>query len=209
MLQQETAVKASRRKLNQATRRRDEIGTLIKKLYESYALDKIPEKHFTELLAGYDSEQSKLDGEIVELQTAIDTYNTDSVRADKFIELVKRHTEFSEFTATLLNAFVEKIIVHEAVKIDGRRTQEIEIFFAFIGKFDAPMLPEESEIAEELAPKKRKYPKKPRSEYTPEQLERERERDRQRHAKKKAARIAAEQAVRAEILQGTSYEKAV
>jgi len=158
-------------------------------------------------LAGYDTEQSKLNGEITELQTAIDTFNTDSVRADKFIELVKRHTEFNEFSAVLLNEFIERVIVHEAVKIDGKRTQEIEIFFAFIGKFDVPLTQEEIEEIER--PPVRKSRKKLRSEMTAEQLERERERDRIRHAKKKAARIAAEKAVRAEILQGTSFEEAV
>jgi hypothetical protein len=206
-LQQEESVKSSQRKLNQSKRRRDEISVLVKKLYENYALEKITEELFTELMADYKSEQSKLDSEIAELQMAIDTYNTDSVRADKFIELVKRYTELKEFSAVLLNEFIEKIIIHEAVKIDGKRTQDVEIFFSFIGKFDAPILPEELEIAEEPTPKKRK--KKRRCEMTAEQLERERERDRLRHAKKRAERIAKEQATRFDILQGTAYEEAV
>ncbi|MCL1867033.1 MAG: recombinase family protein [Oscillospiraceae bacterium] len=209
VLQQAESVKASRRKLSQVTRRRDEVGVLIKKLYESYALDKIPEKHFTELLSGYDSEQTKLDGEVAELQSAIDSYNTDSVKADKFIELVKRHTDFTEFSAVLLNEFVEKVIVHEAVKVDSKRTQDIEIFFSFIGKFDAPALPEEFEIVEEIAVKRKRKKKLRRCEMSPEQAEREKERDRVRYAKKKAARVAAERAVRVEILQGTSYEETV
>jgi len=57
-----------------------------------------------------------------QLGVEIDAYNTDSVRADKFIELVRKHTGFTEYSAVLLNEFVEKIIVHEAVKIDGVRT---------------------------------------------------------------------------------------
>lgn len=77
-------------------------------MYEAYASGKIPEKHFSELLTGYDTEQETLDTEIAELQTAIDAYNTDSVRADKFMELVKRHTEFTELSASLLNEFVER-----------------------------------------------------------------------------------------------------
>jgi hypothetical protein len=173
-------------------------------------LKKIPEKHFEDLLVGYDTEQSKLDSEIAELQTAIDTYNTDSVRADKFIELVKRHTEFNEFSATLLNEFIEKIIVHEAVKIDGRRTQQIDIHFTFIGKSDIPLTAEEIaelEKVEEVPPNKRK--KKRRCEMTLEQVEREREADRRYHAKKRDERLAAELTQRAEILQGTSYELAV
>ncbi len=116
----------------------EEISGLIKKLYEAYATGKIPENHFSELLTGYDNEQKTLDGEIERLQAEIDRYNTDSVRADKFIELVKRHTEFTEFSASLLNEFVEKIIVHEAAKVNGVREQEVEIYLNFIGKFDLP-----------------------------------------------------------------------
>ena len=119
-LQQEAAVRESRRKLTKGKRRREEISRLIKKLYESYAADKIPENHFSELLAGYDAEQKSLDAELERLQAEIDRYNTDSVRADRFLELVKRHTEFTELTPTLLNEFVEKVVVHEAVKIEGK-----------------------------------------------------------------------------------------
>jgi DNA invertase Pin-like site-specific DNA recombinase len=203
VLQKESAVKESRKKLTQATRRRDEVTTLIKKLYESYALDKIPENTFTELLAGYNTEQAKLDSEITELQGAVDSYNTDSVRADKFIELVKRHTEFNEFSAVLLNEFIEKVIVHESKKIDGVRTQNIDIFFSFIGKFDVPLTNEE--IEEMQKPVVRTSRKKLRHEMTEEERERERDYDRKRYAEKRNSRISQEQAVRAEILQDTSY----
>jgi hypothetical protein len=92
-----------------------------------------------------------LDVEIEKLQAEIDRYNTDSVRADKFIELVKRHTEFNEFSASLLNEFVEKIIVPEATKVNGVREQEVEIYLNFIGKFD---LTEQEEQPEETPVRK-------------------------------------------------------
>lgn len=200
-LQQETAVKESRKKLTKSKRRREEISGRIKKLYESYAADKIPEKHFSELLTGYDTEQETLDSEIERLQSEIDRYNTDSVRADRFIELVKRHTEFTEFSAALLNEFVEKVIVHEAVKIDGKRTMQVDIYLNFIGKFELPELEEQQE---ETPPRTSK--KKLRRDMTEEERARERERDHQRYAKKVAAKKAADEAERAAILQGTSYE---
>jgi hypothetical protein len=203
VLQQETAVKESRKKLTQVTRRRDEIGVLVQKLYENYALNKIPENIFTELLARYNTEQVKLDSEITELQRAVDSYNTDSVRADKFIELVKRHTEFNEFSAVLLNEFIERVIVHESTKIDGVRTQSIDIYFSFIGKFDVPLTDEE--IEEMQKPVVRTSRKKLRHEMTEEERERERDYDRKRYAEKRNARLAQEQAVRAEILQDTPY----
>lgn len=200
-LQQEAAVRESRRKLTKGKRRREEISRLIKKLYESYAADKIPENHFSELLTGYDAEQKNLDAELERLQAEIDRYNTDSVRADRFLELVKRHTEFTELTPTLLNEFVEKVVVHEAVKIEGKRTMQVDIYLNFIGKFDLP----EQEAAQAATPEKKRK-KKLRHEMSEEQRELLRKRDKERYARKTAAKKAAEEAARAEILKGTAYE---
>jgi hypothetical protein len=200
-VQQEAAVKENRKKLTKSKRRREEITVLIKRLYESYAADKIPEKHFTELLTGYDTEQATLDGEIEKLQAEIDRYNTDSVRADKFIELVKRHTEFTEFSIVLLNEFIERVIVHEAVKINGKRTMKVDIYLNYIGKFELP----EAEEQQAEQPKQKGHHKL-RSEMTEEERALERERDKIRYAAKVAGKKAAEQAERAAILQGTQYE---
>ena len=199
-VQQEAAVKESRKKLMKFKRRREEVTVLVKRLYESYATDKIPERHFSELLTGYDTEQTTLDSEIEKLQSEIDRYNTDSVRADKFIELVKRHTEFTALSAALLNEFIEKVIIYEAVKINGKRTMQVDIHLNYIGKFE---LPEWEEEQEEMP---RTSTKKLRRDMTEEQRTRERERDKIRYARKVAAKKAAEQAERAAILQGTSYE---
>ena len=205
-LQKETAMRESRKKLTHATRRRDEISGLIKKLYESYAADKIPEQHFAELLAEYGAERTTLDCVIAKLQAEIDNYNNDTVRADKFIELVKRYTEFTEFSAGLLNEFVQKVIVHEAVKVDGVRTQDIEIFFTFIGKFDVPM---EERPQPQIARPALSRGRTPRHLMTEEELKREREADHRYYARKVAAKKAAEQAERAAILQGTTYAAAL
>jgi hypothetical protein len=160
------------------------------------------------LTEAYDSEQEQLDTEITELQTAIDSYNTDSVRVDKFIELAKRHTEFNELSASVLNEFIEKIIVHEAVKINGKREQQIDIYLNYIGKFELP----ESEMPEE-EPQKTigSRGRKLRRDMTEEELTRVRELDRigyakKAYAKQAAARKAADEAQRVAILQGTSYE---
>jgi hypothetical protein len=201
-LQQEASVKESKRKLAQSPRRRDEVSDLIKKLYEAYAAEKIPEQHFSELLTEYGAERTALDCEMAKLQAEIDSYNTDTVRADKFIELVKRHTEFTEFSAALLNEFVEKVIVHEAVKIDGVRTQDVEIFFTFIGKFDVPeTITAQKEPPKMIGTKNRKL----RHHMTEEELARERANDKRYYERKVAAKKAAEQAEREAILHGTAY----
>jgi len=166
-------------------------------------LGKIPENHFTELLKGYDTEQADLDDEIKRLQAEIDTFNTDSKKVDRFMELVKKHTEFNEFTPLLLNEFIEKVIVHEADKSTGKRTQKVDIHLNFIGKFELPQV----EAPQEELPTVLSKGRKPRRLMTPEELEHEREIDRRAYAKKKAARIAKEEAQRAKVLAGTTFEK--
>lgn len=65
---------------------------------------------------------------------------------ERFLSLAKKYTDFSELTTPMINEFIEKIIVHAPEKIDGDRTQEVEIYLKFIGRFDLPapeLTPEE------------------------------------------------------------------
>jgi len=204
-LHQETAIKDSRKKLTAAKLRREEVSGLVKKLFESYGANKIPETYFDELLKGYNEESTALDGEIANLQTDIDKFNTDSVKADKFIELVKRHTEFTTFTAALLNEFIEKVIVHEAVKVNGKRTMQVDIHLNFIGKFELPPSEYADEQQAEPQPQTGTRGRKLRRDMTEKELQREREKDHRYYARKVAAKKAAEQAQRADILQNTSF----
>ena len=167
-------------------------------------MGKIPESHFTDLLNGYDSEQIELGSEIERLQAEIDTFNSDSLKADRFMELVKKHTEFNEFSPLLLNEFIEKVVIHEADKSTGKRVQKIDVYLNFIGNFELPQseFPPQQEL-----PTKLSKGRKPRRLMTSEELEHAREIDRRYYAKKKAARLAKEEAERAKILAGTSFEK--
>jgi len=72
------------------------------------------------------------------LRIELDAFNTDSVRGDKFMELVKRYTDFAELTPAMLHEFIEKIVVHEADKSSGIREQRVDIYLNYIGQFNAP-----------------------------------------------------------------------
>lgn len=154
-VQQEATMKEYRRRLGKAKRRHEELDDLVKKLYESFATGKIPEKHFDRLLSGYDNEQTALEAEMQELQTGLDRYGADSVRADRFLELVKRYTDFSELTTPMLNEFIEKVVVHEADKSTGDRVQKVDIYLNFIGAFTVPKM-EAALTAEQEAREQRK-----------------------------------------------------
>ena len=158
MQKQFESLKEQKALLAKKEKRYNELKGLVKKLYESYATEKISEKNFEMLSADYEAEQESLETEIQELQLQIDVYNENTDKSEQFLEVAKRYTDFSVLTAPMLNEFIEKIVVHAPIWNEGERTQEIEFYFNFIGKFDIPapeLTPEE--IAEiELRDKKRR-----------------------------------------------------
>ena len=119
-------------------RRCQELDTLYKKLYESYALDMISDDKFRMLSESYESEQSKLREYVriyEEEQTKVRDADGD---IDRFYELVERYTSFEELTPMMLNEFVDKVLVHRADKIDNRRVQKVEVYLNFVGRLELP-----------------------------------------------------------------------
>ena len=150
-IRQKESAKELARKLNRDRKRSAELDRLIQKLYEAYANEKLSEKRFEVLTAGYEQEQEALEEAIAKEQAELDTFNADTVRVDKFLTLVRKYTDFTELTTPMIFEFVDKIIVHKSDRSTGERVQEVEIFLKFIGKFDVPMpepTPEELEAEE-------------------------------------------------------------
>jgi hypothetical protein len=137
-LQSAEAAKARREQLAKTQKRYAELDSLIKKLYEDKVTGTLSPKRFEMLSHEYESEQEDTERQIAALKADLDHFDEDSGKADKFIGIVRRYTDFTELTPAMLNEFVEKILVHEAVGVGYRRTQKVEIFLNFIGKFDVP-----------------------------------------------------------------------
>ena len=145
-VRQAQAAKELKRKLNKDKRRCEELDTIIKKLYESYAVGRIGEERFDTLLAGYEQEQTALRQSVMEAESALDSFEQDTANVERFLALAKKYTDFSELTTPMINEFIDKIIVHAPEKIDGDRTQQVDIYLKFIGRFELPapeLTPEE------------------------------------------------------------------
>jgi DNA invertase Pin-like site-specific DNA recombinase len=132
-------MKKQEKRLAACVQRVVELEALFKKMYEDYALGKLKEKRFNVLSAEYENEQSELEKEITELKNAVARNEDGWKQAARFTALMKRYENFDDLTVTMLNEFVEKVVVHErARKGSVDTTQIIEIHFAFIGEFKAP-----------------------------------------------------------------------
>ena len=156
-LKHEADTKELKKKIAKAKKRSAELDVLIKKLYESYAMGKISEHRFDALCAEYEREQAEMEAMIATEQSALEAFRADTDRADQFLALAKKYTDFTELTTPMIFEFVDKILVHAPEKIDGERTMEIDIYLKFIGKFDIPMPePPPEELAELEAQRKKR-----------------------------------------------------
>jgi len=153
-IQQGEALKSSKRQISKNEKRITELDTLFKKTYEDFAAGRLTEKRFALLSDGYENEQAVLEKETAELRAALEQFDSDSLRADKFLELARRYTDFSELTPTIINEFVDKVVVYEADKSSGKRTQRVDISLNFIGQFILPVT-EADQAAEAEAEEKR------------------------------------------------------
>ncbi len=85
----------------------------------------------------YQAEQQELVEKIDKLKSKLTTEKQTTDDAEKWITLIKQYSNPTELTAEMLNTLIEKIVIHETTKdSDGTRTQEIEIFYRFVGKID-------------------------------------------------------------------------
>ena len=150
--QQSADISKKRRRLAAAQKRAGELEKLICKIYEDNALGKLPDARYRALDAQYAKEQDALEIEIAELEKAVTGYEQSQKSAEKFIALIDKYENFDTLTNAMLNEFVEKILVHERARKGSQdTTQEIEIYFNFLGRYippslqPVPLTPEEQE----------------------------------------------------------------
>ena len=188
-VQSADVAKVQKKQLAQHQRRCAELDTLIKRLFEDSVKSGLSAKRVEILANEYEQEQEDLEQQIAELQESLDHFDEDSDKTDKFIAIVRKYTDITELSATILNEYVNEIVVFEAEKSSGRREQRVDIYLNFIGKFSVPGADEDTEPfdpAEHRKAQFRAYYHRNKEKILAEKAE--------RRAEEKAAKLAAQPA---------------
>ena len=144
-------------RLTESQNRLQELERLMCRIYEDMILNKIPNNRYEILNNQYETEQLTLSKEIKDLELVISRYEKETDRARKFISLISRYENFDELTTTMINEFVEKIIVHERDRKGSQTSkQKIEIYFNFIGNYELPQAELSDEEKQKLEEEERK-----------------------------------------------------
>ena len=132
--QQTADISKKRKRLATAQKRAGELERLICKIYEDNALGKLPDARYEALDTQYAKEQDALNAEITELEKVVTGYEQSRKSAEKFIALIDKYENFDTLTNTMLNEFVEKILIHERARKGSQdTTQEVENLLQFCG----------------------------------------------------------------------------
>ena len=139
-------ISKNKKELEKAKNRVIEIDNLFMHIYEDNVSGKISDDRFRNLSFNYDKEQQELKLKIEQLSKDIEDTEKKDIDVTQFISNIKKYTEVNHLTAEILNELVEKIVIHQQEKIDGKKTQEIDIYYRGVGIISFPVSMNDIEI---------------------------------------------------------------
>ena len=132
-------ISKNKKELEQAKKRIIEIDNLFMHIYEDNISGKITDERFRNLSFNYDKEQKELKTKIEQLSKEINNTEKKTTDLTQFISNVKKYTEITELTPEILNELIEKILIHQTEKINGKKVQEIDIYYRGVGIISFPI----------------------------------------------------------------------
>ena len=119
------------------TKRKSELMSLFKRLYEDNVLGRIPDEQYRILSNEYITEQENIKNALPELTTHLQELKDSTSNFDRFLENAHKYTEINELTPELLHTFIKRIEVGERAKKYSRNApQDIVIHYRDIGILD-------------------------------------------------------------------------
>ena len=140
---------AKQKQIEKDEKRMDELDRLFRKIYEDNVSGTLNDERFYKLSDGYEAEQGQLKREIEALTAEVSQADMEVTNVAKLIAVTKKYTRIDELTPEILNVFVDKIVIHEREKKDGKRTQQIDIYYSYVGIVDIPTDEEMREMERE------------------------------------------------------------
>lgn len=124
--------------LGKAEKQVKELDGLFQRVYEDHALGKLTDERYDRLSGTYEAEQRELEARAKELCRDLEQGQQEAVNVAQFVALVKKYTEVRELTPTIVNEFIKMVIVHAPTKINGKRSQFVQVVYNLVGEVTIP-----------------------------------------------------------------------
>ena len=130
---------SNKKLLSQYEKRVKDSNNLIQHIYEDNISGKMTDERFATLSLNYEREQKDLKEKINKLATTIDKTKQEEINLTTFIDKVKKYTEIKELTPEIVNELIDKIYVYQQTKLNGKKYQQIDIYYAGVGIIGIPL----------------------------------------------------------------------
>lgn len=120
----------------QAEKRIKALDKIIQNLYEDKVVGKSSEGRYMKMSDNYEAEQKALT--VNYLKAEIEKSKNQYDNINRSMVIVKKYSDFEDITPEILRAFVDRVIIHEKVKVDGHYVHTIEIIYNFVEAIDLP-----------------------------------------------------------------------
>ena len=85
-------------------------------------------------MSDYQQEKSELNDLIIEQKKHLSVFDDNREAIKGFISaLGNYHSAIDQLTENVLDDLIDKVVIHQAEKINGKRQQQIDIYFKGIG----------------------------------------------------------------------------
>ena len=132
--QKQQQMKKARADYQSGVDRLHELEFLLQKLFEENATGRLNHTNYDRMFAKYQEEQGQLTIKVAEQEKLMNEAAESKDNTQRWIDLITKYKDLQELDAEIINELCEKILIHEPQKVDGKRTQKVEIYYRFIGK---------------------------------------------------------------------------
>ena len=108
------------------------LATIVRRLYEDYALELIDLDNYRNMLVDYQQQQKALRERLTAIDKELGKVDDVDENYRKLKTLAAAYADSTELTAEMLNKLIERIEITHPQKIDGELTQQITIIYRFI-----------------------------------------------------------------------------
>ncbi len=108
-----------------------DLDKMLERLYEELLLGQIPRETLMDMSNRYNSEKEEKKAELAEINAKLEEYINACDDVEKWLDMLKKYMQGQALDHTLIHKLIKRITVGEAKKIDGMKTQPIEIEYTF------------------------------------------------------------------------------
>jgi len=119
--------------LAKLSERNEELGRILKRLYEDRVNGQVPDDMFSKFLVDYKQEQSDVQAKISDTEQKIKEVTANQKDTDSWVELIQKYTKIRKLDRAALIELVDKIVISAVKEVDGQKITDVTIHYRFVG----------------------------------------------------------------------------